>query len=257
MEEIEKGEISFVGDIDEMNRFMKIMPEAGPNEAYFISLSGRAKYLTDVEREEITLGRQEMFGRETASSKEFLMSHSMRALDSHLIARRTKNDKKIPHSCLVCYMNINPSNMVNAYLLFQNEMNREIRGMVLALQNGKEPNYEYIQIQQRKLMNCIQRTSNKKYFIDIDCDTKDEIATGFLKNNMDNAGIEYHIIESKNGFHFMIRKETLKGLKFNLKELCDKTSKLVKGDPEVMINGNAMVPVPGTYGGGFLVKFIK
>ena len=239
----------------QFDKFMAIMPELKNDEVYFISLSARNKYLSKEEREFYSLGQTEMFGREIAQTKEKLKDYTIRKLESNLYSKRTRNGKIIPEKSLVCYMNVNPSSMVKAYFQFQKEMNRQIAEITIALQNGKEPNYSFVNIQSRELMNCIQKSTGTKYFIDIDCDTKELEVLDFMIFTLNDNDMEYHIIETHGGYHFLLHKDTIPQ-KFNLKDLCQKASVISSNKAEVMINGNAMIPVPGTMQSDFLVRFI-
>lgn len=253
-----------IKDQKQFDKFIDILPELKNDEVYFISLSARNKYLTKDERNFYSLGQTEMFGREIAQTKEKLKDYTIRKLEANLYSKRTRNGKEIPQKSLVCYMNVNPSGMVKSYFQFQKEMNRQISEITIALQNDKKPNYSFVNIQTRELMNCIQKSTGTKHFIDIDCDTKEPAVTESIILTLNDANIKYYIIETRGGYHFLIKKDTIPSKKngtiirsFNLQKMCTdaiKKSKIEK--VEVMINGNAMVPVPGTMQSDFLVKLI-
>jgi len=255
---------NLIVDKTEFDKFIDIMPELKNDEVYFISLSARAKYLSKEERLEFSLGQTEMFGREVAQTKEKLKDYTMRKLEANLYSKRTRNGKEIPEKSLVCYININPSSMVKAYFQFQHEMNRQIAEITIALQNSKDPNYSFVNIQQRELMNCIQKSTGTKHYIDIDCDTKEPEVVAFITKTLVDAKIQFHTIETRGGFHFLLEKDTIpskyKGTvtrSFNLQKLCDDARKLSSLEKiEVMINKNAMIPVPGTRQSDFLVRMI-
>jgi hypothetical protein len=59
-------------DEDEFEKFYKhCVPELGPDEVFFISLSARNKYLTEQERRDLELGRTEMFARRLIRQRDF------------------------------------------------------------------------------------------------------------------------------------------------------------------------------------------
>ncbi len=89
------------------------------------------------------------------------------------------------------------------------------------------------------------KSTGTKHFIDIDCDTKEPEVTELIVIELNNANIKYHIIETHGGYHFLLHKDTMPQ-KFNLKNVCQKASGISPNKAEVMINGNGMVPVPGT-----------
>ena len=151
--------MSLIIDVKEFDNFIdNVMPDLKADEVYFISLSCRNKYLTEDERKEYLVTNTEMFGRCVARSKEQLRNYTMKKLEANLLYKTTKNGREIPKQGLVVYININPSSMVKAYFQFQNEMNRQIGEAMMAIKNEKIPNYSFINIQDRELMNCIQKS---------------------------------------------------------------------------------------------------
>ena len=257
--------MNLIQDEKQFNKFIEILPELQNDEVYFISLSARRKYLTDEERDTYALGRTEMFSRQIAKSKEQLREYTMKKLGMSLLYKTTKNGLQIPEKALVVYININPSSMLKAYQLFQEEMNKEMNAIINALRNNKEPNYDRTLIQKRLLMNCVQKSSGEKHYIDIDCDTKKPEVVESLTTSLSNSKIEFHVIETQGGFHFLIKKDTipnnkkLKHLniqKFNLMRIIQAARDVDGERNEIEINGNVMVPVPGTNQANFLVRMV-
>lgn len=256
---------NLIKDREEFNKLISILPDLNKDEVYFISLSARAKYLTMDERKEYSLGQTEMFGREIAQSKEKLYDYTIKKLEATLSYKTTRNGKPIPDKSLICYVNINPSSMVKAYYQFQKEMNNQMSEITLALLHGKDPNYSFINIQTRELMNCIQKSTGTKHFIDIDCDTKEPEVLDYFKEAFLNCLIEYYIIETKGGYHFLLKKDTFP-VKYNLQKIIDDGiirleriiyEKQLNNKIEIMINGNGMIPVPGIMQSDHLVKFVN
>lgn len=264
-------------DKQQFDTFIELLPELGPAEVYFISLSARNKYLSADERKEYSLGQTEMFGREIARSKDKLSTYVMKKLEATLSYKTTKNGKPIPDKSLVCYINVNPSSMIKAYYQFQKEMNNQMSEITLALLHGKDPNYSFINIQARELMNCIQKSTGTKHFIDIDCDTKEEKVLTHFRETFIKDGIEFYIIETHGGYHFLLKKDTM-SQKYNLMKVIQQAEDILLGiyqdkylmddedesnhkaitfmAPEIMINSNGMVPVPGTMQSDHLVKIV-
>jgi len=258
--------MNLIQDEKQFNNFVdNILPDLKNDEVYFISLSARNKYLTDEERDTYALGRTEMFSRQIAKSKEQLKEYTMKKLGMSLLYKTTKNGLQIPEKALVVYININPSSMLKAYQLFQEKMNKEMNTIINALRNNKEPNYDRTLIQKRLLMNCVQKSSGEKHYIDIDCDTKKPEVVESLTASLSNSKIEFHVIETQGGFHFLIKKDTiptnkkLKHLniqKFNLMRIIQAARDVDGEGNEIAINGNVMVPVPGSCQANFLVRMV-
>lgn len=255
--------MDLIKDQNQLDEFLKFIPELKDDEVYFISLSARNKYLTMEERQHYSLGRTEMFARNIIRKSEDF-KYTISKLESTLHYKLTNNGLKVPEKCLVVYLNINPSSTTKAFFKFQNEMNRQVAEITEALKGNKQPNYSYMKIIDRVLMNSIQTSPSKKYIIDIDCDTKDKKVKEFIVNNfVENGLTEFGIIETHGGFHFLIHKENIPKKQqgsvtrsFNLLKICQDAEKMSNGK-EVMINGNGMVPLPGTETNGHINKFTK
>lgn len=242
-------------DKEQFNQFIKILPDLQNDEVYFVSLSARQKYLTLKEREFYALGRTEMFSREIVKSKKdfpYIMNKLLYSLEY----KTTRNGKQIPEKALVTYINVNPSSTIEAFYQFRKEMNRYKNEINKALMGNKEPNYTGILNINRKLMNCIQKSRSRKYYIDIDFDILPEdndLLVDFQKYLI-TAKVKYHTIQTQGGYHVLIKKDTLND-KIKLHEkLKEYKSQLISG--EVIINKNQMVPIPGTLQANKLVKLI-
>lgn len=246
---------NLIVDNNQFLHFINLLPELKNDEVYFISLSARNKYLSHKERAYYNLGRTEMFGRTLIKKKEDF-GNALKKLSTISKYKTTRNGRELPKKALVVYLNINPSSMIKAYLSFQNEMNRQLQENFLSLQNGNStPNYSYFKIQERVLMNCIQKSISRKYFIDIDCDIQDKNALIMMKQQLNDYSLLYHVIKTQGGYHFLIRKDSIKKRKkVNLKNICDTIADEFKS--EVMINKNAMVPLPGTLHATKLIEMI-
>jgi len=85
-----------IKDNNEFEKFLNILPDLQKDEVYFVSLSARNKLLTPEERSFYSLGRTEMFARETAFSKEDLEKKIKVNLSDRLKSKRTNNGKEIP-----------------------------------------------------------------------------------------------------------------------------------------------------------------
>ncbi len=239
-----------IKDNNQYEKFIEIMPELKDDEVYFISLSARNKYLTAEEREFYALGRTEMFGRTVVKRKEDFY-FAMNKLEAMLTYKHTKNGKSIPKKALVVYVNVNPSSMIKAYEMYVNEMNRELFQVTQALRHDKVVNYEGFINMERKMMNCIQKCRERRYFIDIDIDTKNETILNRISFRL--KSVDYKIIETQGGWHILIKKDSLTK-EVKLHEVVKEMNDAVKDEGgEVMFNKNQMIPVPGTLQAGKLV----
>lgn len=241
----------------QFDRFISILYPLEKDECYFVSLSARNKYLSDEEREFYSLGKTEMFGRTII--KDFNdIDFYMKKLYSNLSFKTTNNGKQIPEKALVTYININPSSMIQAYMMFQKEMNRQIYEIMLALDKKKQPNYSYVTRADRVLMNCIQKSKSRRCFVDIDFDVINDKSMTIFTHILNDNGINHYVITSKNGYHVLIELQSLHGKKFNLQHNIEihHIEAMNSNKGEVKINSNGMVPVPGTRQAGKLVQLL-
>jgi len=240
----------------------KVLSPLVKDEIYFISLSCRNKYLDDNERQKYALSRTEMFAREVVT-KNNTWDYVFRKLDGLLSAKRTKTGFEFPEKALVTYVNINPSSAIKAVLQFKEELAKAeellIRKTIL---NGKEVNefdFDFFKTAKAKLYNAYQRQTSRKEFIDIDVDIKNfDIVKIVLDELVKNDG-KYVLIETRGGYHVMIQGKSIRGnYVYTSVEHAKRTAFTKTGVlPEIMFNPNAMVPVPGTLHGGFMVKVLE
>ena len=113
-----------------------------------------------------------------------------------------------------------------------------------------------------ELLNCFQRSRGARTWIDIDFDSPDKDfgadCVNVLMRNLSDHNVESHVIETRSGFHVLIRKdqlhynytETVKGLDAAMKHRFPEKA-------EVVVNRNEMCPIPGVLSAGFEVRFVE
>jgi hypothetical protein len=240
-----------IKDFDEFNRFLDILPELKNDEVYFVSMSARQKYLTPEERQYYGLGRTEMHSRVIVRSKDSFL-HGIRKLSGLAEYRLTRNGLPIPEKASVVYVNINPSSVIKAYNLFVEESNRQVAQAITGLVSGSSPDLTSFRFLDKKFLNCVQKSTGTKHFIDIDIDDTDiNLALDFSRDL--GEYIEHYIIATKGGYHILIRRETLPPNSM-LHELAKKYNLLARG--EVVFNTNGMIPLPGTLHAGKMVEML-
>lgn len=240
---------------EHFSTFGKWLPELRQDEVYFLSLSARNKYLSDEEREQYGFGRTEMFARNTARDKAGIR-YVMAKLEATLSYRKTRAGKDMPRHALVVYMNVNPSSLIKAYGTFTAQMDKILQETLLAeLNNTGSPPFDPIKRMETHLMNAVQKSTGRRHLVDIDVDTKERWVYDEMAQHFQDCGISYMSIETRGGFHFLLKKDTFpKERKINFNAQCKDVEK--RCGAEVCINSNAMVPVPGTHQGGHLVRVV-
>lgn len=232
-----------------------VLPELGPDEVYFLSLSARNKYLSPEERAYYGLGRTEMFARTLVKSKKDF-DYTMGKLASTLTYKTTRNGMSIPAKALVVYVNINPSSAVRAYQLFATEM-ESLRGDVVnaLLKNKQPPNLDGFKYADRKLLNCFQKATGNRYWLDIDMDVATPTIVDELTAKLVQHNIRHYQIKTQGGWHVLICRGDLSISGYQLhKTVTDLNRQVVATGGEVVFNKNAMVPLPGTTQAGELVE---
>lgn len=254
--------MNLIWNEDEVDFFMrKVLEFPYQDEVYFLYLSARNKYLSGEERKLYHLGRTEMFSRLIVRNTTHWES-SFRQLAYNAAAYRTENGSELPEKAIVCYMNINPSSVLKAYNSFCDEMNRYIMDYTISLMRGKESDISSLRRLDKVLLTHVQNSTSRRIWLDIDFDTKDEsILNSFLKEMKDK--VQHVVISTKSGFHVLIHRESLNQLvSSDKKRLFEQTLRechqlATKTGGEVVINKNAMIPVPGAYQGGHQVSMIR
>lgn len=244
--------MNLIQDKQGFDRFVEnILPELLPNEVFFVSLSARNKYLDESERVFYGLGKTEMFSRTIVRSKEGFHS-AIRKLEGELSTRLTKTGQLFPEKALVVYVNINPSCAVSAHLKYAQKMNVELEQILKAQQRGKEANYLGFKRADRILLDCFQTSTGERTYLDLDLDTKDVSYLEKLVGELTAHNVEYFVIETKSGFHVLVKRNTLNGSKLRLDLLVKSLAE--ESGCEIMFNKNAMIPLPGSNQAGVLVR---
>lgn len=255
------------------------------NEVYFVSLSARNKYLTAKEREDLQLGRTEMFARKIISIDKWeVFLRSIKSFEINEGGYTTKNNSNIPEKSMVCYFNINPSCSIKAYNMFNKTMNDYMFELAYCSihDRAKENILKRINKQRTLLMNCYQKSRGTKHWLDLDFDVPEYFnAPKLMKDFLNALKIEYYWVETKSGYHLLIDIDSLSKMKVNPQNICQEglirlfraTTEKQRGSTpkyegkntividskkyEIIINKNAMIPLPGTYQAGHKVTVLN
>lgn len=247
--------LTFIHDIAELRKFFDIvLPPLTNEEVFFVSMSARNKQLTEEERRYYDLGRTEMFERKIIREKNWMIFHrTIRKFEMHEEGLTGRSGVALPSKCLIIYFNVNPCNMVQAYRLFEEEMIENVYNLV----SGRGSDPAFFKRMDRLMMNAIQKSKGEKHYIDIDIDINKE-GFGLLLEFLDalkKEGVEYFLVDTKGGFHVLLKKETIH---FNYTLLINEFREKIKGVPEFDLveiepNRNGMIPLPGCLQGDYPV----
>jgi hypothetical protein len=206
--------------------FIDWLPELKDDEKYYISLFARSKYCKN---SGLKNDKQQI--RRTTSNKEFLYD-KIKQMECE-IGSYKQNGVAIPQESLVIYINPNP------------------RSMELAAKKGV---IELIKLTQEKysgynpynfMLNFAQTCSKRKLFCNIDFDNVDLEQTKEKINNLINTECLTYLI-TRGGFHVLVEYSKIedKYIKSWYKNIMSLDGVDVKGDE--------LMPIPGTYQGGFI-----
>lgn len=217
------------------------------DQAVFVSLSTRAKYLSDEQRLVYSLSHSEMFHRQwfpVNKARDLVIRYleQIRIQDYLLVDHTDKKGHTLPLNATSVYLNINPSSYRRAVF----DLQREILTMM-------EDNSGYRKIQS-KLNTAMQRARGQRLWTDIDVDAAyaPEEIVHFVQKRLPNP----LVLQTHSGYHVMVENALMKQYKTNLGEVVKSMQELFNDSSEIKINSNAMVPLPGTFQGGVEVLWL-
>jgi ribosome-binding factor A len=229
----------------------------GEDNQIMIMLSARKKYMTEEQKKIINLRKTCVIDRKILSLNNIEKCiNDIKKYEIEYGLYKSSNNKSIPQNALTCYITINPISNIKAINTFIKEQLTINEEYLTALKNNKDINCILKRINNPKgrLMSCLQKSIDKKIFIDIDFDINEneiDLFDSFLyeltKNN-----VEYVSIKTHGGYHVLIKKDTIN---FNFYKLVKALNK--KCSNEIVVNRNAMIPLPGTLQGNKLVTFSR
>lgn len=268
-------QVKLIHDLNTVNWFYNnILPELKPQESYFLSLSARNKYLTAEEKEIFNLGRNEMFNKQIITERNWnIFLRTLRRMECDNRGYLTKNNLPIPMKTLVCYININPSDSLKALKEFASTIDEYYYEIAMKSKTGSEINSTLNRFNKAPnyFTTCYQKATGTRHWIDFDFDVpkldvalqKEFIDTLTLK--LKQRGVNRICwVDTKSGYHLLVSKEELK---FNPVDFVEQAWRLVrilgivkKEDRykyEIIYNKNAMIPLPGTFQGGYKVRILQ
>lgn len=224
--------------------FIEWLPELNPNETFYGCLFARSKYCKGIAH--IKSDKAQLKRFTTDKSRLF---NKIQQLEISLGAYLTKGVGaglvEVPQESLALYLTANPRNLERAT---RNAV-QKLQLLTWQSYNGYNPNSE--------VLSEIQKCKSRSEFITFDFDLKDKNLIGSIMrkvNNVVNSDC-YNVLETRGGYHLIvspakvnqeIKSSWYKDLKSILSEYSSDKDNV----------GDIMMPVPGTYQGGFTPKMI-
>jgi hypothetical protein len=220
-----------ITDENALREFIDFLPNLNEQEKYYCCLFARSKYckeLTHIKSDKAQLKR-------FVSDKERLFD-KIAQLEIP-IGRYKQKQNSVPQEALALYITINPRNMYKATINTMVKLAQSIRDQNVLMNPHQEALSE------------IQRTKSRTCYIDFDIDNKMPLKElrETIQCYINQEAI--NIIETRGGYHVLInpvlvRDEFKNTFYQNLSKLSDQS-------------GDQMIPVPGTYQGGFTPKILS
>lgn len=222
--------------------FIKWLPELNNNECYYLSLFARSKYAKNIDGTNkfphIKTDKAQL-KRFTVSNKD-LIYDKIKQLEVQIGAYKTKDGNDIPQESLALYITPNPRNQQTAMF---NLMKR-----LIDIQQCKGLNYNI----HAEAISAIQKSCSRKIFTDFDIDLDN--AEDFVKSKLDYSKINnecVNILKTRGGIHILIELDKV-AYEFKKTWYLHLTTNF-----NIDIKGDNMIPVQGTYQGGFIPHFIS
>ena len=247
---------TIITDEDKLKEFIDWLPELKFNEVFYCALFARSKYVNEFDVEikrqikHIKTDKQQL--KRFTATKERLFDKIKQCevpVGSYVqytyeSPDKTGNVKRtpIPQESLALYVNSNPRDLHKATI-------QSVKKLVdLATRNyeGHNP--------QAEVMSEIQKAKSKKIYMDFDFDgvrMDSTILYLFDKLNPIINKKAVHILQTRGGFHLLIELSKIE------EKFQNNWYQNIKRIPGCDIVGDNMIPIPGTYQGGFTPHFIK
>ncbi|MCB0523145.1 MAG: hypothetical protein H6576_16610 [Lewinellaceae bacterium] len=223
-----------IADEEKLNQFIDWLPDLGEDEKYYVCLFSRKKYSDDkrLKSDKVQL-------RRFASSKERLID-KIRQLE--IPAGYWKLDSlEVPQDSLALYISVNPRCMKKATEM----MGKRCWDLI------KSNNYNL----HSEAMSCIQQAKSRTCYVDFDIDDKSkEVGSEWLDQEIGKDS--YSVVETRGGFHLLVQPELASDYRkqaFDDRNWYQQIQKRYTVDQ----SGDQLLPVVGTFQGGFVPGFIK
>ena len=240
--------MELIHDENQIKKFVNILPILKRNEVYNISMLSRFKYVDNG-------GRRERLNNKIVKSSPNISMSYLNAIKTMEGKYFLKSGEQAPDETIVVYANITPSCLVQVLQNFH----MYITNMLFNFYKNNETNSDFNNFD-NNLMSYFNKNKVSKSLIDIDFDVPLEgydIVQDFILK-MKRKEVVYYTIKTKNGFHVILVKESIR---FNYiidveKANADAKNRFGEDHIEVVLNQGGNIPIPGTIQAVFNVHFI-
>jgi len=230
-----------ITDEQELDNFIDWLPELikndQDNEVFYMALFARKKYFQGIisSSNDKTQLRRELV-------KKHSIKRELRKWECVLGSYELKKDI-VPQEALVVYITPNPRSMKKA-------MYSLTKDMIDFMSKENIPHNLH-----QNAISAVQKSKSYTHVVDFDIDTKD-VNLKVLENILPYG--TYDILETRGGYHILVNPKKVEELGADF-TLLDKINKqwyqTIKNKFDVDQSGDNMIPIPGTFQGGFTPKF--
>jgi hypothetical protein len=223
-----------ITDQEALVSFIEWLPELKETEQYYMCLFARSKYTKDLAGNNgiphIKSDKAQL-KRFTATKKNMLSK--IMQLECP-IGSYQQRDIPIPQQALALYITVNPRDLWKSSFVGLKDLATRIQ----AQNTFMNP--------QQEVMSSIQRTKGTTHYVVFDIDSKN--LSIHLFSNINKSAVT--ILETRGGYHILVDPKAV------LPEYKNTWYKHMATLGDIDQKGDIMIPVPGTYQGGFTPKFI-
>lgn len=231
-----------IADEAKLDEFISWLPDCLPNEQYYISLFARKKYYPNgnLTNDKCQLKR--------ITSKKEDIKQKLKQMECEIGAYQFRG-VAIPQEALCVYITPNPRDLTRAGL----EM---LKAIAQKTADGNLYNPKSLS------MDCIQISSTRKIYFDTDVDLLGQSffheadSQHFIQALNDYMNLDCcTMIRTRGGIHCLIKKEGIAEQYKN--NWYQNVSRMGNGLYSVTMNKDNLLPMVGTYQGGFIPHFLN
>lgn len=224
-----KGNYSVVVDEQEFNKFLRWLPPLEKEECHYVALLARDKYIRDLGIGTFNSDKHQC-ARFTTTHERLLLK--LKQCETE-IGNYAVNGTCVPQEALAAYMTINPRSQTKA-----------AKWLLKRLADVVADEEQNVNVYQESL-TAIHKSIGRKLFVDVDFDNVPLAPTVRMMSGFVNSDA-VKILETRGGFHAIIRLDAIE--EKYVKSWYKNITSLEGAD----IAGDTLIPIPGTYQGGFV-----
>lgn len=230
-----------ITDITKLQEFIMWLPELKETEQYYLCLFARSKYTKDIAGNNgiphIKSDKAQL-KRFTAIKSKLL--NKIMQLECP-IGAYTQKDLIVPQEALALYITINPRDLYKAAFDSMSDLANRLKTK------------NYLMNPHQEVMSAIQRCKGTTHYVVFDIDGKEDRdkpyrLMDYLYRRINSDAVT--VLETRGGYHLIISPTKVE------ERYRRSWYKDLAVYPGVDQKGDIMIPVPGTYQGGFTPHFL-